>query len=120
MSRSGLRKQDYIDYITMELGGSMVEIECKDDIPKIIDMSFMEIKNYITEMRTVTIPYYKVIDLSNVKDEFERPVKIANIHYVTRGKYNNGINGLSDIMYIYRQNNMTSFSFTDYARSLLV
>jgi len=82
-------------------------------------MAFKELKNYITEIRTVSIPYQKVTDLTKIKDEYDRPVKVMNIYYIVRGKYNNGINGLSDVMYIYRNNNMTSFNFTDYARSLL-
>lgn len=61
--------QKYVDYILDMLGGDFVEIEIKESIPKIVNHSLEELKEYLTLNKFVTVPYMKKIDLSkyNVK-----------------------------------------------------
>jgi len=110
--KTGLKVTDYVDYVITNLGGGVVEIEIKDEIPKIVNMAFNELKRYITDVETMTVPYANVIDLAGKK--------ISNVVYVMRGRNTNGPGGFQDVMYIYsRQSAMNTYTLTDYARSLL-
>lgn len=112
MSRTGLTMDDYVNYIKLSLGSSVVTVEIEDDIPSIVKMAFDELKNYITDAETMTVPYATVIDL---KDK-----NVANVIYVMRGNCKNGLGNLQDIMYIYsRQSALSSYTITDYTRALL-
>lgn len=105
-------RDDYIEYIDKILGGSILNIELKEDIGFFVDSAFREIKNYITDVRTMTIPYSQVIDLTDKK--------VANVIYLMRGHNTSGPGGFQDIMYIYsRQSALNTYTLTDYARYLL-
>lgn len=106
-------REDYIEYINKIMGGSLVNIEISEDIPYFVDSAFKEIKNHITDVQTMTLPYAPVIDLAGKK--------IANILYLMRGHNTSGPGGFQDIMYIYsRQSALNTYTLTDYARYLLV
>ena len=112
MAKTGLSLQDYEDYVNMQLGASVLQIEIADDIPTIILMAFEELKHYITDTETMTLPYAQKIDLSGKK--------VANILYIMRGQTTTGPGGFQDIMYIYsRANALSSYTLTDYARGLM-
>lgn len=112
MSKIGLKMEDYVNYIKMQLGGSIVSIEIEDDIPIIVNQAFDELKHYITDVETMTIPYSNKIDLTNKK--------VSSVVYIMRGRNTNGPGGFQDVMYIYsRQSASNSYTLTDYARSLL-
>lgn len=112
MARQGLTLYDYVDNIKLQLGASIVTVEVESDIADIVRLAFNELKNYISDNETITVPYRQVIDLTDMK--------IANISYVMRSKTATGPGGFQDIMYIYtRQGAMGMYSLSDYARSLL-
>lgn len=103
---------DYVNYIIMQLGGSIVTIEIEDDIPIIVKQAFDELKHYITDVETMTVPYSNKIDLTNKK--------VSSVVYIMRGRNTNGPGGFQDVMYIYsRQSASNTYTLTDYARSLL-
>ena len=112
MAITGLPKQSYVDNILLQLGSSVVDVEIEEDIPKIVDLAFNELKHYITDVQTMTLPYSTVIDLAGKK--------IATIMYIMRGRNTNGPGGFQDVMYIYsRQSALNTYTLTDYARALL-
>lgn len=110
--KSGLPLTDYVNNIKLQLGAGIVNVEVEELIPDIVKMSFNELKHYITDVDTMTLPFSNVIDLTGKK--------VANIVYVMRGKNTNGPGGFQDIMYIYsRQSALNTYSLTDYSRALL-
>lgn len=112
MPRVGLSLDDYVKHVKLSLGSTVVTIEIEKDIPDIVDMAFSELKNYITDAETMTLPFNTVIDLSG-KD-------ISNVIYVMRGNCRNGLGNLQDLMYVYsRQAALSSYTITDYARAML-
>lgn len=112
MSKLGLKMEDYVEYISMQLGGTVVSIEIEDDLPKIINQAFDELKHYITDVETMTVPYSNKIDLTGKK--------VSSVVYIMRGRNTNGPGGFQDVMYIYsRQSASNTYTLTDYARSLL-
>lgn len=112
LSKKGLLEEDYIRYVELQLGGGVVDIEVSEIIPEILEMSFKELRNYITSVEYMTLPYQQVINLSDKK--------VADVVYLMRGRNTNGPGGFQDVMYIYsRQSAMNSYTLTDYARALL-
>lgn len=112
MSRTGLSQQDYIDNILLQLGSSVLEIEAEEDVDKVVNMAFSELKNYITDVETATLAYANMIDVSDMR--------INNIVYIMRGKNSTGPGGFQDVMYIYsRQSASNQYTLTDYARTLM-
>lgn len=110
---SGLTIEDYVNDIMLQLGGPIIEIEIKEQIPKIVEMSFNELRNYITDVKTMTIPYSNCISLKG-KD-------VNNIIYIMRGANTIGPGGFQDVMFIYStQSALGGYTLTDYARALLV
>lgn len=108
----GFTKQEYAKQIALQLGSSVVSVEIEKDLPDIVDLAFNELKNYITDASTMTLPYSNKIDLTGKK--------VANIIYVMRAKNSNGPGGFQDIMYIYsRQSALNTYTLTDYARALM-
>ena len=109
--------QSYVNYIKLQLGAPIVKVELDDYIPDIVNMALEELKSYITDVETLTVPYAQTIDLSGKK--------VGHIHYLMRAQQNISVAGLQDMMYIYTSRNRSSFpnnSFTlsDYARGLMV
>jgi len=112
MSLTGLTVNDYCDYIKTSLGGSVVNIEVEEDIPKIVNYAFTELKNYIMDPQTITLPWSTVMDLS--------PYKIANVISIERAKNLIGPGGLQGIMFVYsRLATGGTPSVTDIARYTL-
>lgn len=113
MSRVGLSKGEYIKDVLMKLGDPILNIEAKDSVSDIIDSAFNELKSYITDAETITLPYAKVIDVA--------PYKINNIVYLMRSKNISGPGGFQDIMYVYSRASAfgTSYTMSDYARTLM-
>lgn len=114
MSRVGLARDDYIKYILLQLGSSVLEIEASEDVGNVVDIAFTELKGYITDAETITIPYSNVIDVSDLN--------VNNIIYIMRDRNATSPGGLQDIMYIYsRLGSLGSkYTMSDYARSMLV
>lgn len=109
---TGLTHNEYCKYVLRTLGSSMITVEVEEDIPDIVTDAFNEIKHYITDVETMTLPYSEVVDLTDKK--------VANVVYIMRGKNTSGPGGFQDIMYIYsRQSALNTYTLTDYARALL-
>ncbi len=59
------RTKAIVKYIERQLGGQVLDLELTpNDIKDIIDDSFMEVKHYIEDIYTVTVPFSDCIDLS--------------------------------------------------------
>ena len=113
----GLSIDYYTDYILLQLGSSVVNIEIEKDIPSVVNMAFQELKHYITDVETLTLPYSNIIDL---KDK-----GISSIVYIMRGSKNSGgTGGYQDVMYVYSRRNTdigrSGYGISDYARSLMI
>lgn len=92
--RTGLKIDDYVKYIKLQLGGTVLKLECEEQIPDIVEMAFNEIRNAITDVDFMSLPYSSTINLAG-KD-------VAMIHYIMRGVSNAaGITQLQDAMYLY-------------------
>ena len=63
---SKLTKQDYVEYIKLQLTGEVLELEIADStISKYIDAALIELRRYIDETKLITVPFAKCIDLTN-------------------------------------------------------
>ena len=117
MAMSGLTLDQYVDYIKLNLGFPIVWLENEKFLPDIVNMAFQELKTYISDTETMTLPYQPVIDLEGKH--------VNSIAYIMRGHPNISVAGLQDMMYIYTSRNRSSgynnsFTLSDYARGLLV
>lgn len=93
-TREGLKIDDYVNWIRLQLGGTVVTLECEEQLPEIVEMAFQELRNYITDIDTLTLPFNRVIDLSSYN--------VATVHYVMRGSNNStSLQQLQDSMYLY-------------------
>ena len=110
--KKGLSLKNYVDDVLLQLGSSVVTVEIEEDVPRIVELAFNELKNYITDIETMTLPYAQTISLEGKN--------VSNVIYVIRGHNNSGPGGFQDIMYIYsRQSALNTYTLTDYARALL-
>lgn len=48
---------EYVDEISFQLGGSVLELEIKDDLPRCVNRAFREIKRYVTTPNYITLPF---------------------------------------------------------------
>lgn len=118
MARTGLPLAQYVNYIKLQLGDPILWVELEDMIPNIVEMAFQELKGYISDTETMTLPYSNVIDLTD-KD-------VSSIVYIMRGRQNMSVGGFQDLMLVYTARNSmgnginNTFTLDDYARALLV
>lgn len=117
MAKVGLTLEDYVDYIKLQLGVPIIWVEIEDHLPNIVKMAFQELKSYVSDVETMTLPYAPVIDLEDKH--------INSVIYLMRGQQNISVAGLQDMMYIYTSRNRSSgynnsFTLGDYARGLMV
>lgn len=64
----GLEKQDYVDYIKLQLTGDVLELEWDDPdatIGKYVDAALVELRRYIDQSKLITVPFSRCIDLKN-------------------------------------------------------
>ena len=76
----------------MTLGAPVVDIEIEDYIPQIINKAFRELKHYITDTFSVTLPVNNRIDLSDKK--------VDTVINVWRSNTPNRIVNFSDIIFL--------------------
>lgn len=75
----------YRDEIRLKLTGGLIDLELDDvTIDKIIESCLREIQRYITSTKLITIPFSKCINLSAIKDENDKNLKINSISAVYR------------------------------------
>jgi len=66
---STFTKEQYIDYIKLELTGGVLELEISDEIiGKFVDASLQEITRYLDTVTYVTVPFASCIDLTGFED----------------------------------------------------
>lgn len=59
------KTKEIVKYIERQLGGQVLDLELTpSQIKDIVDDSFMEVKHYIEDLYTITVPYTQCIDLS--------------------------------------------------------
>ena len=91
--RTGLKVDDYVNWIRLQLGGTVLKLECDSQLPEIVKMAFLEIRNAITDIDILSLPFSPVLDVSQYN--------IASVHYVMRGTSNSmGLTQLQDAMYL--------------------
>lgn len=57
-------RDEYVRFISLQLGGSIVDIELEDDIGSFVDMALLKVKPFIGTSRLLTVPGSTHIDLS--------------------------------------------------------
>ncbi len=78
-------RQAYIDEIKFRLTGNLLETELDTKaFDTIINVSLREIQRYISSTKILTIPFSKCIDMSKIKDEEDKEVKINSISRIYR------------------------------------
>lgn len=108
-----MKMEMYVHDILLSLGNPILDIEIKDSIDEIVDMAFREVRHYITDTRTLTIPY------SN-KMHIDDDIPINSVVYIMRTSTPNRISDFQDIMYLNsRRGTMQYVSLTDYNRAML-
>lgn len=105
----GISKEDYTRQIALQLGAGLVTVEIEEQIPDIVELAFLELKNYITDMRTMTLPYSSKIDLSGKK--------VFNVIYIMRAHHDKVMPGYQDV--IYARTARVKYELIDYARRML-
>lgn len=86
-----LTRDDYIDYITLELTGGLLELEIGYDvIGQFVDAALVELRRYIDQTNLITVPFAKCIDLKGFNHS-----SIVNV-YRTEGFTGDTTNGLQD------------------------
>ena len=98
-------KSAYRDEIRLRLTGGLLELELDDStLDKVIDAALREIQRYICSTKILTIPYSKCIDLSKIKDENGKKIKVSSISriYRTNGYIDTSADrsGMLDPMYV--------------------
>ncbi len=59
-------KEQYIEYIKLQLTAGVLELEISDEIiGKFVDNALQEVQRYIDEPRYITVPYASCIDLTD-------------------------------------------------------
>lgn len=94
--KKGWELDDYVNYVKVQLGGSVVSLACENDLPFIIEkIAFEDLKNYMQTIHTMSCDYSPTIDLTGKK--------VANVKYILRSRNNNmTITGMDTNMFIYQ------------------
>lgn len=87
------------DEIRLKLTGGLLDLELDDiTIDRIIQSCLRELQRYICSTSIITIPYKYCIDLSELKDVNEKPIKISSISRVFRSEgFSGAVNGVSSM-----------------------
>lgn len=80
-------RQAYIDEIKFRLTGNLLETELDTKaFDTIINVSLREIQRYISSTKILTIPFNRCIDLSEVKDEDNKSIKVSSVSRIYRAE----------------------------------
>lgn len=61
-----MTRDQYADFISLQLGGSIVDVEIEEDLGRFVDLALLKCKPYIGTSRLVTVPSASHIDLSKL------------------------------------------------------
>lgn len=94
--KKGWKIDDYVNYIKVQMGASVVSLACEQDLPFIVEkIAFEDLKNYIQTSQYISCDYAPMIDLKNKN--------IGHVKHVFRNKNNNmTITGMDTNMFIYQ------------------
>lgn len=94
--KKGWEVSDYVNYIKVQMGGSVVSLACEKDLPYIVEkIAFEDLKNYMQTIHTMTVGYAPTINLEGKK--------VANVKYVLRNVNNSTtITGMDTNLFIYQ------------------
>lgn len=85
----------YRDEIKLRLTGNLLELELDDPtIDKIIQAALRELQRYICSTKLITVPYKTCIDLSDISDTNNVPIKVSSVSRVYRTE---SVNSNSDV-----------------------
>ena len=85
----------YRDEIKLRLTGNLLELELDDPtIDKIIQAALRELQRYICSTKLITVPYKTCIDLSDINDTNNVPIKVSSVSRVYRTE---SVNSNSDV-----------------------
>lgn len=62
-----MKMSEYVDDISFQLGGGIVEVEIESSLPKCVNKAFRELKRYFTTPQYRTVAYSNTIDCSDLK-----------------------------------------------------
>lgn len=110
--RMGKRMEKIIQYIEVQLGAPVLELELTPaNIKLIVEQAFDEIVHYISDLYTVTVPYAQCIDLKDYNIDAIESVVRANDSVMT---------GMTFVYPYMGLNNITgSYNLEGYADALL-
>lgn len=75
----------YREEIKLKLTGGMLELEIDDPtIDKILDSILREIQRYINTTCLITVPFQYCIDLNQLRDSNDKPIKVSTVTAVYR------------------------------------
>lgn len=108
------RTKAIVKYIERQLGGQVLDLELTPvQIKDIIDDSFMEVKHYIEDLYTITVPYQECIDL--------KEYNVHSVESVLRGQDSVSVGTTFPVPAMVMQNNITGvYNMESYANALLV
>ena len=61
-----LTKKEYAEFLILQLGGSIIDVELENDIEKFLDMALIRIKPYMNTTKLATVPMSSCIDLTKL------------------------------------------------------
>lgn len=113
----GKKLRYYVESIKDYFGCPVLELEVDDkQLVRIIDKALNELRNYVTDTRTITIPYV------------ETGMNVAKYHmfavqYVMRGQSQMALGDLNDVMMFYSGasavSSLANIDMTSYANALI-
>ena len=75
----------YREEIRLRLTGGLIDLELDDvTLDRIIQSCLREVQRYICSTKLITIPFSKCIDLSQIKDEDDKFIKISSVVRIYR------------------------------------
>ena len=75
----------YRDEIRLKLTGFMLDLELDDiTLDRIIESCLREVQRYISSTKLITVPFSRCIDLSTIKDEEGKDIKVNSVSAVYR------------------------------------
>ena len=94
--KKGWEVDDYVNYVKVQMGGSIVNLACEQDLPFIVEkIAFEDLKNYMQTSHYMSCGYAPIIDLSDKQ--------VGHIKHIFRNKNNNvSMIGLDSNMFIYQ------------------
>lgn len=107
------KMKQIVKYIESQLGGQVLDLELTpENIKEIVEQAFEEIKHYMTDLYTITVPYAQCIDL--------KKYNIDSVESVMRGQ-DSILTGMPFQMPAMNLMNITGiYNLEDYTNALII